>query len=251
MMTQTDSYNFVDGAKSTGYFIPSYWNDEITALTNVTKEIASSCGRHLIIPATTATTATKASSDSFYLTYTNYTSCASDYFAAYAWFSYDSCTLSQAWWQEDHRQKIRDIIKSRISPAIHVKRKSIVATHDVAEVRARETLQRVLGNAKFRQFIKNGFVTVTGKSGKIYKIHPGHEMTVVYEKGIPVQKLCVVLQGTFPPTDSLIMRYLMLLNNEDAFVAKANKFSADKSHASAEIDQRPLTTIMAGLRRVA
>jgi hypothetical protein len=32
-----------------------------------------------------------------------------------------------------------------------------------------------------------------------------------------------VLSGNFPPTDSIIMRYLLILNNEDMFWSKAVK----------------------------
>jgi hypothetical protein len=32
-----------------------------------------------------------------------------------------------------------------------------------------------------------------------------------------VDRLCVVLQGSFPATDSLIMRFLLITNNEEQF----------------------------------
>jgi hypothetical protein len=50
-----------------------------------------------------------------------------------------------------------------------------------------------------------------------YQIFPGHGITAVYDRGIMVERLCVVLAGKFPPTDSIIMRYLLILNDENEF----------------------------------
>lgn len=144
---------------------------------------------------------------------------------------------------------MRDIIASRMAPRM-VTRQFVKPTNDVTESRARETLRRCLGDQKFKQFLKNGFVTVRAASGKLYKIFPGHEMTIVYENGQPVEKLCVVLKGEYPPTDSLIMRFLLLLNNEQMFRDKANKFDTRTAPQSV-VDTRTLPEIMASLKLVA
>jgi len=75
-------------------------------------------------------------------------------------------------------------------------------------------------------------------------------MTKVYSSGQLVEKLCIVLKGRFPPTDSVIMRYLMVLNNEDKFREKAVRWSASAPYRRILLakDERSLTEIYAGLK---
>lgn len=116
--------------------------------------------------------------------------------------------------------KLREIIQSRQSPVILGTRSSLKPVDpqiDPREFRARETLLRVLGDDKFKKFLKDGFISVRARSGLVYQIFPGHGITNVYEDGEHVERLCVVLKGNFPPTDSLIMRYLLILNDENDF----------------------------------
>lgn len=123
-------------------------------------------------------------------------------------------------------ERIRAIMQERSAPRFIRDLRALNAPCDIREVRARETLKRVIGDNKYRDFLRKGFITVTNpKSGNTFQIFPGNGMTNVYFRGKMVEKLCVVLQGDFPPTDSLIMRYLMVLNNEQGFRAKANVFS--------------------------
>lgn len=124
--------------------------------------------------------------------------------------------------------RLRQIIRDRMAPAIRVRR-SLEIPMDVREIRARETLKRIIGDKAFRRFIRDGFITVVPKSGLTYRIYPGHGITEVYDRGIMVERLCVVLQGSFPPTDSLIMRYLLILNDEGEFSKYAIKHSVRSS----------------------
>ncbi len=117
----------------------------------------------------------------------------------------------------DPRAAIQGIIRSRQSPCIHTCRRPVRTASDIREKRARETLLKVLGESQFRSFLRNGFVTVRGKSGKVYTIHPGSKFTDVYQNGKQIEKLCVIMAGDFPPTDSLIMRFLLILNDENEF----------------------------------
>lgn len=122
-------------------------------------------------------------------------------------------------------EQLKEIIRGRYAPAIITNRQPLILPKDVREQRARETLRRVIGDKKFLNFLKHGFISVKAKSGLIYQIFPGHGFTQVYDQGQMVDRLCVVLQGDFPPTDSLIMRYLLILNNEQHFRSCANKHS--------------------------
>lgn len=126
------------------------------------------------------------------------------------------------------QERLREIIRSRHAPAFHSRRNPMRQPEDIRETRARETLRAVLGEDKFRQFIKNGFVTVWAKSGLVYQIFTGHGITRVYDKGKQVERLCVVLRGNFPPTDELIMRYLLILNDERDFRKHAIKHTVSR-----------------------
>ena len=121
---------------------------------------------------------------------------------------------------------------------------------DIREQRARATLRRVVGDAKFRSFLKTGFVTVQGPSGLTYQIFPGHGITRVFDHGKPVERLCVVLRGDFAPTDSVITRFLMLLNDEAQFrsLAIRSNFSNIR-RALPEADLRPLLEIFSGMKQ--
>jgi hypothetical protein len=122
-------------------------------------------------------------------------------------------------------ERLREMIQSRQAPLVIGSRRSMAPTVDVKEMRARETLRRVLGHDKYRQFLRNGFVAVKAKSGLVYQIFPAHGVTAVWKDGQMVDRLCVVLRGRFPATDSLIMRYLLILNDEKEFRSFAIKHS--------------------------
>lgn len=134
--------------------------------------------------------------------------------------------------------RISEIIRNRVSPAVITRRKGVDHTDDIREMRARETLRRVVGDQKFFMFLKKGFITVPAKSGLIYQISPGHGITNVWDSGKLVERLCVVLRGEFPPTDSLIMRYLMVLNNEDQFRSLAVKHTVLSEHQPGHVEPK-------------
>jgi hypothetical protein len=121
------------------------------------------------------------------------------------------------------KERLSEILESRMAPKIISTNKSLSYPTDERERRARETLRRVVGENKFKDFVRRGSISVKAKSGLVYQIFPGHDFTKVYDCGKLVDRLCVVLQGGFPPTDNLIMRYLMILNNEQQFRSFAVK----------------------------
>lgn len=120
-------------------------------------------------------------------------------------------------------EQIKKAIRTRIAPVIFTHAKPLGFTKDLREIRARETLQRVIGEERYRSFLKKGFISVRAKSGLFYQIYPGHDFTKVYDNGKMIDRYCVVMNGGFPPTDSLIMRYLLILNNEEMFKSYAVK----------------------------
>jgi len=163
----------------------------------------------------------------------------------------------------DPKQRLREIIRQRTGPGIIVvdsKRRSIRTTQDVREIRARQTLARMIGPDRFRRFLKDGFITAHNRtSGRVYQIFTGHELTKVYENGRQIAKLCVVLKGNFAPTDTLIVRYLMCLNDEKRFWEIADQGSATRQYTGGlilppsvqkEVEApKPLTEIFEGIKQ--
>jgi hypothetical protein len=147
--------------------------------------------------------------------------------------------------------RLREIIQARHAPMVLVSRKPILTPQDEREIRARETLFRVIGADKFQKFLKDGFVSVRAKSGLVYQIFPGHGVTAVYRDGEQIERLCVVLKGDFPPTDSLIMRYLIILNDEARFRSYAIKHQVIVKKPQIVADERSLTEIFRELKKVA
>ena len=149
-------------------------------------------------------------------------------------------------------ERLKEILNSRMAPGVLTNCRPLGLSKDIREIRARETLFRVLGEEKYRDFVRRGSVSVRAKSGLVYQIFPGHDFTKVYGNGKMIDRLCVVLNGDFPPTDSLIMRYLMILNNEQQFRSYANKHGAQAPLVVAQQpDQRSLAEIFRELKKVA
>ena len=124
--------------------------------------------------------------------------------------------------QATPREQLRQAMAQRLAPAIHVLRKALTPAEE-QETRARGTLRRVVGDEKFQRYLRCGFVTVRNpRNGLTYQCFPGHGGVKVWKDGKMVESWCVFLQGNFPPTDQLITRYLMVLNNPDQLRAIAN-----------------------------
>ncbi len=151
-------------------------------------------------------------------------------------------------------ERMRQIIAERSAPAMHVrgdKRRALTMDIDIREQRARATLRRIVGEDKFKRFMRDGFLTVVSKTGLTYRIYPGHGISEVYDRGVMVERLCVVLQGGFTPTDSLLMRYLLILNDEGEFSKYAIKhgvYETAKNLTFTPKVVRPLVEVWAGLK---
>jgi hypothetical protein len=136
----------------------------------------------------------------------------------------------------DPKSRLKLILRERRAPAIRATRFGLTRTSCPREQRARETLKLVVGDEAYQRFLRSGFVVArNSSSGRVYQIFPGHQFTRVYENGQCIEQLCVVLKGNFPPTDALIVRYLMALNNEARLWQLANKQGALLSRGKANI----------------
>ncbi len=198
------------------------------------------------------------SSDNYYsLPLTTAASTATLFGNYYPYTASTTAFKTAFYWCDDYiptrktpQEKLRDILRERISPKICT-RKHLKTPEDIREERARETLRRLIGDSKYKLFVKHGFVSVRQpKSGLTYQIFPGHGITQVYKNGQMVDRLCVVLKGNFPPTDSVIVRYLMILNNEEEFNKLAIKHSVVKKNEYNKIGEQlqPLSAIYARLK---
>jgi molybdopterin-binding protein len=146
------------------------------------------------------------------------------------------------------KNRIQEIIQSRMSPAIHV-RSGIGHSLSSSEQKARETLALVVGKREFRRFLKHGFVSVRNAiSGRTYQIFSGTIMTRVYEAGKCIQRLCVVLPYKYPPTDSVIVRALMAWNNEEELWRLSHKHMPLGDRLASSPDKRSLQEIFKDLK---
>lgn len=169
-------------------------------------------------------------------------------------WAYTTAKWGEVSWHQPKtpQQKLRELIRQRQGFGILTDRRAMPVPKNVKEIRARETLKRVIGDRKFRSFLKNGFISVRAKSGLVYQIFPGYDMTKVYRDGEQVEKLCVVLKGGFPPTDSLIMRYLLILNDEQDFRSHAITWGFHKpARQQRKAPSQPLTELFQDLKKAA
>jgi hypothetical protein len=145
-------------------------------------------------------------------------------------------------------QLLRNIIHQRQAPIVFVR--THCPTLNLREQRARQTLQRLVGQEQYRNFLRKGFISIRAASGRTYQIFAGSNMTCVWEHGKMIKKLCVTLKGDFTPTDVLIMRYILLTTDENKFWQQANQFAPSTfTNAIPKIDCRPLTEIFEELKK--
>jgi hypothetical protein len=183
---------------------------------------------------------------------TSATATAEVTFYAYGWDGIQAAARDGVAWAKhvppvpEPRQRLREMLRSRMAPMAvggrepdwtgRTARRHLEPTGDFRELRARDTLARVIGEDAFRRYARDGFVTVRGKSGKTYQIFPAGGFTRVHGKGGQREdSLCVVLSGDFPPTDSLIVRFLMILNDEKGFHERAIKHRAEAARQEARM----------------
>ncbi len=186
-----------------------------------------------------------------YENYNSYADSSSDTSNHFIRTNADFWSGDASWVQKpiDPTARIRELIRSRQAP-LFVSHRKVSHPVDIREFRARETLRRMIGDKAFQDYLKKGFTSVRAKSGRIYQVFPGHGMTRVWENGKHIQTLCVILKSNFAPTDSVIMRYILIQTDEADFWARANKFGSYpvSQRSQRTIDFRPLTEIFAELK---
>lgn len=179
---------------------------------------------------------------SYYKTYSSASTC---YLGQWTWDNYSGEIKPRT-----PETRLREIMRTRMAPVIIVRTPAGLA-QDQREEAARQTLRRVIGDRKYRRFLSHGHITVRGQSGLVYQIFPGHGITRVYKDGVQTERLCVVMKGDFPPTDSLIMRFLLILNDEADFRSHAITHQVLHPKVAAAPDSRNLAEVFKQLKLVA
>ena len=101
--------------------------------------------------------------------------------------------------------------------------------YEVAKDRARNLLLEILQPSERDRFCNTGVIHVTGsRSGDVYEISPGSQ-TAIHHQGQVVAHACLQLSMPFPTCDRMVAEYLLIKNDENLYLLKANVFANDRS----------------------
>lgn len=126
------------------------------------------------------------------------------------------------------REKIRNQLiftpKTKAEPLTNVEGNETVAI---------ETLREMITEEEFKRFINRGFITVTGRSGKVYQIFRNNWHTKVWVGGQLVEEVCVRIRGDVgaPATDNLIAFKAMIEADEEEFRSLGNVYKFNRRAA--------------------
>ena len=97
------------------------------------------------------------------------------------------------------------------------------------EQAALETLRESLTEDQFRRYIKTGFLSVTGRSGRTYQIPRGSGISphvIVWERGKKIAEICsYILDRKMPPTDRVIAFKTIIEADEQEMWRRGNVFN--------------------------
>ena len=126
-----------------------------------------------------------------------------------------------------------------------------------AEETARKTLRSFLSRKQYNRYLRDGFLPVKAKSGRVYLIGSGTRHAAVYENGKLVDNVCWMLPNDFSFTDQFLFRYVRLLHNEKEYNEKANHHPIDGVNPRSKVlgtpkkvDHRPLSEIVREIKQV-
>lgn len=136
--------------------------------------------------------------------------------------SWGTTTTSASW--DTSAERLRARIRANMGAAGASRCLNMVKRGD-PEDNARGLLREMVGAEQFRNYVARGFVTVKGPSGIVYKLSQNGITSYARTKEGRYKKfenICVVFQKAMPPTDAVVMRLLLLRNDEFATRARAN-----------------------------
>jgi hypothetical protein len=128
-------------------------------------------------------------------------------------------------------EELRDRLRANLQPEIVTRNRSLWGIEPTdEEIRARTLLLELIGKTAFQRYMRRGFIMVQGRSGTMYKVSGGNVMIVSYIKDAqgkmtPHEKFCVIFSyANLPHTDGVIMRKLIIENDEFSLRKRSNVF---------------------------
>jgi hypothetical protein len=115
------------------------------------------------------------------------------------------------------KEIISIVMKERMGayPSGYARNMPLYSSNDIREQRARQTLQDLIGDNAYHRYLRCGFVSYRGKSGKYYQVFPGRTHTRVFEPDrilglgiINTHCLCAIFHEDTEPNP-----YLAILQN--------------------------------------
>lgn len=109
--------------------------------------------------------------------------------------------------------------------------------HDLGKVSegewiAMQTLREMISESDYRKYLRYGFISIIGKSGKIYQIFRNNWHTKVFSNGVLIEEICVrITDKKIPPTDNVIAFKTIIETDEESFAAMGNVYRMVKKAA--------------------
>jgi hypothetical protein len=101
--------------------------------------------------------------------------------------------------------------------------------YEAAKERARNLLLEILPPLERDRFCNNGVIHVTGsRTGDVYQISAGSQ-TAIHHQGRVIAYACLQLSIPFPAFDRMVAEYLLIKNDENLYLLKANVFANNRS----------------------
>ena len=99
------------------------------------------------------------------------------------------------------------------------------AERAVAEERSAALLRELLDEREYQQLMRHGYVDVASPSyaARVYRIPCLAGRVRIYEEGRPLTELCVQPEVALPANDVIVLHKLMIMANEQDYLARANK----------------------------
>lgn len=105
------------------------------------------------------------------------------------------------------------------------RRTSLEAEVSPAEWKARRLLRDLISERDWRRYVTNGFIIVTGKSGKKYQIFNNTSKRIqVYENNRHIESLCIHTDPACPPSDHVFNMKVLIEIDEALIYARSNQY---------------------------
>ena len=97
-------------------------------------------------------------------------------------------------------------------------RTNIIKNISSQEETAIEALREMISERDFRKYLRDGFILVKGKSGKIYQIFRQYQHIKVWKHGRITEEICIGFKnGKIPLTDKVLAFKIMIETDENDF----------------------------------